>query len=537
MPLSKGVLTFTQLLYDFDYEEDNLSLVQSLMHMTYCYENPDDQKDTWHWISVAISVAQKIGLHRNPESMSIPLSKKRLCKRIWWSCFIRDHLIALGMCRPTRIKDEDFDVPMLLESDFKIHPVASSISIISPECTVMRDAKMQRELAILCISKAKLCLCISRMLKTQYPVHVHDETDPKSTINGTIAVCPNEWRNNADSINAIDVELGAWAASLPDACQYRALNTLDVKEGRSTIAVQRILLHMVYYTTVSALHRPLIFPSSATHQATTSRQTQEMSRLRVCDAAGKITHMATELYNFRLEKYLPTSGVTILLPTMIIHLLDMKSTSANVRDSAMHGFRECMRVMARLRGIYEAADHATRFLDAVLRDASIDGNTDVAKECASDIEAYALAAHIAQTPPPENFPYMTTSEDLFSKKPLLTAKEAVRLRNTLNTSALELSVSSPPHPDFGSAEPMPDDGGQPQEGRILDMDILNRNIVQGHIEFDWNYSAESDVDQWLQYTDGSYNPDMDNNYNSGFGDDPTTNLLDRDVSRNVSELM
>jgi hypothetical protein len=84
---------------------------------------------------------------------------------------------------------------------------------------------------------------------------------------------------------------------------------------------------------------------------------------------------------------------------------------------------------------------------------------------------------------------------------------------------------------------MPDDGGQPQEGRILDMDILNRNIVQGHIEFDWNYSAESDVDQWLQYTDGSYNPDMDNNYNSGFGDDPTTNLLDRDVSRNVSELM
>jgi HSP20 family molecular chaperone IbpA len=47
-------------------------------------------------------------------------SKKKLWKRIWWSCFMRDRLVALGMRRPTRIKAEDYDVPMLREEDFEV---------------------------------------------------------------------------------------------------------------------------------------------------------------------------------------------------------------------------------------------------------------------------------------------------------------------------------------------------------------------------------------------------------------------------------
>jgi hypothetical protein len=32
---------------------DRISLVQSLLLMTYWYETPDDQKDTWHWMGVS----------------------------------------------------------------------------------------------------------------------------------------------------------------------------------------------------------------------------------------------------------------------------------------------------------------------------------------------------------------------------------------------------------------------------------------------------------------------------------------------------
>jgi hypothetical protein len=63
------------LLYDFDYESDRLILIQALLLMIYWYETPDDQKDTWHWMGMAISLAYTIGLHRNPGLTSMTPAK------------------------------------------------------------------------------------------------------------------------------------------------------------------------------------------------------------------------------------------------------------------------------------------------------------------------------------------------------------------------------------------------------------------------------------------------------------------------------
>ncbi|OAQ64396.1 C6 transcription factor (Ctf1B) [Pochonia chlamydosporia 170] len=510
----KAFFQKTRLLYDFDYEQDRLILVQALMQMTYWYETPDDQKDTWHWMGVAISLAHTIGLHRNPGSTSMSTSKQRLWKRIWWSCFMRDRLIALGMRRPTRIKDEDFDVPMLVESDFEIQPLSENISVVPPECTLLRDVNMQHELAVMCIAKAKLCLCISHMLKTQYSVLIRDKMKPENTTNSTMMLFPNKHMDNVDSVNAVDLELSAWAASLPDVCQYRPLNPLDVKDGKSTIAVQRTLLHMVYHTTISALHRPQFLPSSPTQAPTTSRQVQDMSRLRVRDAASQITRMATELHHLRLEKYLPTTGVTVILPAMIIHLLEMKSPSSQARDRATRGFRQCMRVMEKLREIYAAADYATGFLDAALRKAAIDINSNnVGAQTLSAMKMDLPAEFGAQTPPPENLPYMTASESLFQEKPK-TIKMPMLPPNTVNAAALELSTNSPPQTDFDSADLTPSASGQ-SEAQLVDLDTLDLDFMQGHDEFDWNAVAgtEFDVDQWLQFPDASGNGNM----NTGAG--------------------
>ncbi|KAI1491075.1 transcription factor CTF1 [Biscogniauxia mediterranea] len=362
-----------RLLYDFDYESDRLILVQALLLMTYWYETPDDQKDTWHWMGVAISLAHTIGLHRNPANTSISLRKKKLWKRIWWSCFMRDRLIALGMRRPTRIQDDDFDVPMLEESDFEIEALPDEVqTVVGVECTLVRDVCIQRELALMCIAKAKLCLCISHMLKAQYSVLIRDKSRPENTTNSTMMLFPNKKLDNVESVQHCDYELMTWADSLPACCRYRPLSQLDLQGGRSTVAVQRNLLHMVYYTTVSALHRPQFLPSSPMHTPQTPAQMQEISRMRVRDAAAHITCMAAELSALRLDKFLPTTGVTVILPAMIIHLLEMKNPAAHARDNAMRGFRECMLVMEHLRDIYSAADYAVAFLDAALRKAAID---------------------------------------------------------------------------------------------------------------------------------------------------------------------
>ncbi|PNY29426.1 Cutinase transcription factor 1 beta [Tolypocladium capitatum] len=509
----KAFFQKTRLLYDFDYESDRLVLVQALMLMTYWYETPDDQKDTWHWMGIAISLAHTIGLHRNPEATSMSVSKQRLWKRIWWSCFMRDRLIALGMRRPMRIKDEDFDVPMLVESDFEIQALADSNTVIPRECTLVRDVAMQRELAAMCVAKADLCVCIGHMLKVQYSVLIRDKMKPENTTNSTMMLFPNKQLDNAEGVGAVDLELAAWAHALPDCCRHRPLSPLDVEDGRSTMAVQRTLLHMVYHTAISALHRPQFLPSSPSQAPTTSRQAQDMSRLRVRDAASQITRMATELHHLRLERYLPTTGVTVILPAMIIHLLEMKNQAPQTRERSTRGFRQCMRVMEKLREMYAAADYATGFLDAALRKAAIDINGNVGESTLAMIE-HTPAEFSVQTPPPENLPYMTESESLFNEKPKhrqqqqqqqqqqqLFTKQAMLPPNTVNAAALELSgANSPPQTDFDSAGVTPSASGGSDELPV-EVDAVDLDFMQGHDEFDWNAVAgtDFDVDQWLQF--------------------------------------
>ncbi|KAL1838603.1 hypothetical protein VTJ49DRAFT_2471 [Mycothermus thermophilus] len=367
----------TRLLYDFDYETDRLVLVQGLLLMTYWYETPDDQKDTWHWMGVAISLAHTIGLHRDPAKTPMIPRKQRLWKRVWWSCLMRDRLVALGMRRPTRIKSEDFDVPPLTEDDFDLEALPDDNQLLGgptgAECALVRDVAMQRELALMCIEKARLCMLIGDMLRVQYSVLSRSGVGPDNTTKSTHMLLPNKNPENMDRVLAVDRDLRDWFAALPEACRYRPLEAASVTDANKAIAVQRNLLHMVYHTTVSALHRPLFLPASPAEGPSHPAEVQETARQRVREAADHITRMAGELRRLGLDRYLPTVGVTVILPAMIVHMLDTKSLNAETRAHAVQGLRECLVVMSNLRNIYAAADFATGFLDALLRKGMLGG--------------------------------------------------------------------------------------------------------------------------------------------------------------------
>src|SRR5689334_21310737 len=82
-------------------------------------ETPGDNKGAWHWMGVAISLAQTLGMHRKAESRAHSHESK-LYKRIWWSCYFRDRMLAIAMGRLLRIRDDEFDTPPLTLEDFDI---------------------------------------------------------------------------------------------------------------------------------------------------------------------------------------------------------------------------------------------------------------------------------------------------------------------------------------------------------------------------------------------------------------------------------
>ncbi|KAJ4354443.1 uncharacterized protein N0V89_006180 [Didymosphaeria variabile] len=360
----------TRILYDFDYESDRVSLVQALLLLTYYYETPDDQKDTWHWMGVATSVAHTIGLHRNPDKTNMDSKRTKLWKRIWWSTYMRDRLIALGMRRPTRIKSEDFDVPMLTLDDFEIAAIPDSVSCVPTDCRAARDVGLQRQLAIMCIEKARLCLCISHVLSKQYCVLNNNQGLQNDRT--TMMLLPKKLDPETSEVKACDEELQNWVKDLAKEAKYS-----DDFTGDNSLDVNRALLHMVFFTTLSALHRPQVLPSSHGGPASVPAKTNvasdllDVSRRNVRRAASAITSIAQRLDQTDLVKYLPTTGVTVLLPAIIIHLLDIKAPEDDTRRASLRGFCQCMAVMGKLRDLYAAADYSTAFLEAAIRKAGI----------------------------------------------------------------------------------------------------------------------------------------------------------------------
>lgn len=345
----------TRLLYDLDYEDDSIALIQALLLMTYWREEQTGRKETHHWIEVAVSLAQRIGLHRKPD--------KKLWRRIWWSTYIRDAQIALGTRMPTRVKDVDFDVPMLNLTDFTLDTIPEGPCCIPADCKVMRDTDKQRQLAAMCIEMAKLCMCISHIISVQYAV-----TSAKGSKQTAIMLSLEAPGPSDNQIQASANALQRWKDNLSEAA-WNIEPALHDLNSNSSLVVNHAFLHMIYYATLSSLYRIQWLPSGE-EQVHAARSNVVASRA-VRLAAANITTIATKLHNLDLVRYLPSPSITVLLPAIVIHLLDALAPGESLRYKSLVGFCKCMEIMAALRDMYAAADYSTAFLHAAVQKTAI----------------------------------------------------------------------------------------------------------------------------------------------------------------------
>lgn len=399
-----------KLLYDFDYEIDRVTVVQSVLLMTYWYESPDDPKDVWHWLGVAISLARTIGLNCNTSSSPLSPAKQKLWKRIWWCCYMRDRLVAIGMRRPIRIREDDFDVPLLEVSDFETQSMGPELTRMIGGCSAVRDGSKREILARMCIAVVRCCQCITKVLAVQYSMLGHRLGATQET---TMRLVPRKSAADPAEIIKCDRELESWYESLPLELRYFKTTKpreQNVQNDGEVLNLHRALLTGIYLTATSALHRPQMMP--ATPNLIISPELKELSKERVREAASAITDVFRDLYSRDSIRYLPNTGVTILLPAIIVHLLDIKSPDSATRQLSVRRFQFCMQVLQQLRDVYASADFAFSFLDTAIRKADVPVHDDSAisldrKDKQSDTRAYGgmkkqdRQKTTTLTPPPE----------------------------------------------------------------------------------------------------------------------------------------
>jgi hypothetical protein len=386
----------SQILYDADFESDTLVLIQSLLLMSLWAEKPEAHKQGWHWTGIAIFLAQMVGLDRNPDVLRLSQKEKSLRKRVWWCCFMRDRLVSLGMSRPMRIRDQDFDVPLPTVADFEADSLLDfARDFPNPfEHTSLCNKDTRIQLAEIFIHDVRLCMLIGSILSGQYSTLER----PLRGLSGSgdslssVMLFPIftqssdlllDRRHGDSGLSILDTMLTEWHDSLPGSinlAQFQSprsspretVQNNPVHEGQtlhliadasqpSSVAVQYALLHISYYSAISALHRP--------------RNTSPESASKVSSAAKHIARICAFLNARSLARYLPVNAITMLVPSVISNVLFIKSrltTCENHRSSfaeeretekARDNLNDLLVSLSALREAYVGGDWISVFID------------------------------------------------------------------------------------------------------------------------------------------------------------------------------
>ncbi|KAM0187493.1 hypothetical protein ACHAPI_011128 [Fusarium lateritium] len=353
-----------RLLYGLECETNRQVLVQTLLMMTYWYDSPEDEKDTWYWMGIAHSHAQVLGLHRDPQQLHISPEEKRLRRRIWWSCLIRDRLLALGIRRPSRIRHDDFDVAMLAIQDFNLDQASDSLlRLLGESKLTLSNPAARATMAAMCVDLAKLCVCLGDILHSQYSM-LGAQPTASSEHFFKVTVMPRRSEKQAQELVQYDNELSEWFQNQDSRSKYVPGAAQSPDGADRVMRLHQSQLYMNYLTTLGVLHRPQVFCAAPGPE---NAGTKRLSRQKVTEAAISMTKLALDLEASKQLRYLSTSSIPAFLSATLIHLVDIRSQEEDVRSLGIGRFYQCVHVLNQLQDMYSSADYAVRFLEMVLR--------------------------------------------------------------------------------------------------------------------------------------------------------------------------
>ena len=299
-----AALTFykrAKALYDANYEDDRVTIVQSLLLMGWYWEGPEDvTKNVYYWSHVATIVAQGSGMHRSVENSQLSKTDKRLWKRIWWTLFTRDRSVAVALGRPCHINLDDSDVEMLTENDF-VEEDDDTPGEYPPDPIHVQFF----------LQYVKLCEIMSLVLSQGYSVaskaRKHDPID----------------------LTHSDMALADWLQNCPKLVYW------EMPKHHFWSA----LLHSNYYTTLCLLHRAHMPPSGTSRFPDGSGYS---SRDIAFQAAAMITSIIENLVAHDQLRFCPAFVVYSLFSALIMHVYQMRSPIPSIQQVTQDRIRTCM---------------------------------------------------------------------------------------------------------------------------------------------------------------------------------------------------
>ncbi|KAI0387610.1 fungal-specific transcription factor domain-containing protein [Hypomontagnella monticulosa] len=325
-----AALTFykrAKALYDANYEDDRVTIVQALVLMGWYWEGPEDvTKNVFYWSRVAIIVAQGSGMHRSVEASQLSKADKRLWKRIWWTLFTRDRSVAVALGRPCNINLDDSDVEMLTEDDF-IEDEPDNASGFAPDSIHVQFF----------LQYVKLCEIMGLVLSQQY------------------SVASKGRRQNAIDLTHSDMALADWLQNCPKSVYW------EMPRHHFWSA----LLHSNYYTTLCLLHRAHMPPNNS-NAARFPDDSSYPSRNIAFQAAGMITSIIENLSAHDELRYCPAFVVYSLFSALIMHVYQMRSPVPSIQQVTQIRIRTCMEALKEVSKVWLVGKMVYTLFESIL---------------------------------------------------------------------------------------------------------------------------------------------------------------------------
>ncbi|RPB26000.1 hypothetical protein L211DRAFT_69543 [Terfezia boudieri ATCC MYA-4762] len=331
-PAAMNFYKRAKALYDANYEDDRVTIVQALILMGWYWEGPEDvTKNVFYWSRVATIVAQGSGMHRSVEHSQLSRADKRLWKRIWWTLFTRDRQVAVALGRPVHINTDDSDVPMVTEDDF-----------IDDEPGYPSDYPPDPLHVQFFLHHVKLCEIMGLVLSQQY------------------SVASKARQQNAIDLVQSDLALADWMLHVPQEMRYHV-------EDKSRQNFWAALLHSTYYTTLCLLHRAHMPPSipSANGQPRTDENAYP-SRNIAFRAAAVITSIIDNLIEHDQLRYCPAFTVYSLFSALIMHVYQMRSPNPQVVTDTQKRMKRCLFALKEISKVWVVARMVYTLFESII---------------------------------------------------------------------------------------------------------------------------------------------------------------------------
>ncbi|KJX98735.1 cutinase transcription factor 1 alpha like protein [Zymoseptoria brevis] len=338
-------------LYDANYEDDRVTIVQALILMGWYWEGPEGKglappdasvmhlqsdvaadvtKNVFYWSRVAVIVAQGSGMHRSVEQSQLSKADKRLWKRIWWTLFTRDRSVAVALGRPVSINIDDSDVEMVTEDDF-IDDEPDRPAEFPPDPTHVHFF----------LNYVKLCEIMGLVLSQQY------------------SVAKKERRNNALDLTHSDMALADWLQNCPP----------EVRWEPQRHHFWSALLQSNYYTILCLLHRAHMPPAGAADARPMNGYPEETaypSRGIAYQAAAMITSIIETLQKHDQLRYTPAFIVYSLFSALIMHVYQMRSSSQTIVSATQARLTICMNALKDVSKVWLVAKMVHTLFESIL---------------------------------------------------------------------------------------------------------------------------------------------------------------------------